>query len=337
VAPPLVGPARRVLCCLSLAAWVLLATEATPSATMDIRAGERPSLKTSLEETERCLLEWAWGHGVARDMPCRPAFCAGSGCRGMVATRAIAEGEVILSIPDHILMSADSAVQCSVVRALLLRANLAGEQLCERQVLSAHLLLERHKGASSKWCAFLSSLPMAYDTVEYWTDEDVASLQHIPLLKMARMRRAMIRQEFSQLRGLLREDGTAGCSGSGDGEIDELSEVLSWEAYRWAAATVSTRSCHYVPTSTLARGLHGEKVGTLVPVLDMLNHSPQSLVASCALSDAELPRDRSYQVKALHAYQTGDEIFIHYGPWPNSGLLQHYGYVWKNVGNGRAG
>ena len=276
------------------------------------------------EETgeEKDLLEWAWAQGVARDMPCRPVFCAGSGCRGMVASRPITKGEVILAIPSDILMSGDSAVQSPAVCAVLESAKCEGEQLCERQVLAAHLLLERHKGPSSKWHAFVASIPCAYDTVEYWTHDDVASLQHMPLVKMALTRRAMIREEFDQLCRLLERHG-----GLGEEGARELKEILTWDSYRWAAATVSTRSCHYVPTSVRARELRGEKVGTLVPLLDMLNHSPESTAASCALSDAELPRDRAYQVKAVRAYKKGEEIFIQYGPWPNAGLLQHYGCV----------
>ena len=68
---------------------------------------------------EQQLLEWAWQNGVSRDMPVRPAFCADAGCRGMVATRDIAEGETIISIPQHLLMCADTALICPIVTDVL--------------------------------------------------------------------------------------------------------------------------------------------------------------------------------------------------------------------------
>ena len=51
------------------------------------------------------------------------------------------------------------------------RARSADERLCERQILALHLLVERQKGAKSKWQPFISSIPTAYSTLEYWRDE----------------------------------------------------------------------------------------------------------------------------------------------------------------------
>ena len=122
---------------------------------------------------EQGLLEWAWRHGVSKQMPVRPALCQEAGCRGMVATRAIAEGETILSIPRSLFMSADSALECPLVLDLLERARNAGQCLCERQILAVHLLVERHKACKSKWMTFISSIPSEYSTLEYWRDADV--------------------------------------------------------------------------------------------------------------------------------------------------------------------
>jgi hypothetical protein len=122
---------------------------------------------------EQGLLEWAWRHGVSKQMPVRPALCQEAGCRGMVATRAIAEGETILSIPRSLFMSADSALECPLVLNLLDRARNAGQCLCERQILAVHLLVERHKACKSKWMTFISSIPSEYSTLEYWRDAEV--------------------------------------------------------------------------------------------------------------------------------------------------------------------
>jgi len=168
-------------------------------------------------------------------------------------------------------------------------------------------------------------------------------LQHAPLLRLAHARRAAVRAEFAQLLLLLQpahktavdtsvqhpshasHAGRAGDVGDGRGMVVE--DVLNWEAYRWAAATISTRSCHYVPVHPLACELQGEKVGTLVPVFDMLNHEPESSQAAvCKLSDSGV-HERCYSVVAARRYGEGDEVKIEYGAWGNAGLLEHYGFV----------
>lgn len=137
-------------------------------------AGPRAAEGRCASASEQQLLEWAWRHGAGpREVPVRPALCPESGCRGMVATRTIAESETILSIPRSLFMSADSALECPLLVDLLARARNAGQCLCERQILAVHLLLERHKGVKSKWRTFISSIPTEYSTLEYWRDADV--------------------------------------------------------------------------------------------------------------------------------------------------------------------
>jgi len=79
----------------------------------------------------------------------------------------------------------------------------------------------------------------------------------------------------------------------------------------WAVATISTRSCSFEHRAAIPR-LGDERAGALVPVLDLLNHSPeQPSVAECGFARAT----RDYQVRAQRAYRAGEQVLIHYGPW----------------------
>jgi hypothetical protein len=65
------------------------------------------------------------------------------------------------------------------------------------------------------------------------------------------------------------------------------------------------------------------KSGCLVPILDLLNHSPCDEVAVCELNEAS----SCYIVRSGVDYSAGDEVLIHYGDWGNDKLLEYYGFV----------
>ena len=64
----------------------------------------------------------------------------------------------------------------------------------------------------------------------------------------------------------------------------------------------------------------------LVPILDLLNHSPRADVATCALDEAGL----HYVVRTDVCYSEGDEVLIHYGDWSNGKLLEYYGFALRD-------
>ena len=60
----------------------------------------------------------------------------------------------------------------------------------------------------------------------------------------------------------------------------------------------------------------------LAPFADMLNHSSE--VKQCHVYDAS---SKNLSVLAGKDYEAGDQVFINYGPIPNSRLLRLYGFV----------
>ncbi|RHY88177.1 hypothetical protein DYB35_006410 [Aphanomyces astaci] len=82
-----------------------------------------------------------------------------------VAASPIAAGEEILSIPMGNVMSAQSAKEGRI--HLLVDAN---PHLPPAVVLALHLLEEKHKGPSSKWHSFISTLPKTFHSTIFLSD-----------------------------------------------------------------------------------------------------------------------------------------------------------------------
>ncbi|RQM19948.1 hypothetical protein B5M09_008109 [Aphanomyces astaci] len=82
-----------------------------------------------------------------------------------VAASPIAAGEEILSIPMDNVMSAQSAKEGRI--HLLVDAN---PHLPPAVVLALHLLEEKHKGPSSKWHSFISTLPKTLHSTIFLSD-----------------------------------------------------------------------------------------------------------------------------------------------------------------------
>lgn len=66
----------------------------------------------------------------------------------------------------------------------------------------------------------------------------------------------------------------------------------------------------------------GNSIRLLAPFADMLNHTPD--VKQCHVYD---PSTGNLSVLAGKDYEVGDQVFINYGPVPNSRLLRLYGFV----------
>jgi hypothetical protein len=166
------------------------------------KAGYLHGMSTQ-SETERKLFAWAHANELSTDLPIRAAFCEDTSCRGLVAARSISKDEVVISIPQKLLMNLDTAFACPLVQAVWEFAQSEHITFSERQVLVLHLIIENRKGTSSFWHPFLSSMPLEYDTLENWQESTVAHLQFPALIRMATLRRATIQKEYQQLQSAL--------------------------------------------------------------------------------------------------------------------------------------
>ena len=97
---------------------------------------------------------------------------------GLVATADIARGELLLSVPAPLCLTA------------LPGPSEGEDNLHEGHRLCLRLLGEHCRGPASQWHAWVTSLPTAFETPLHWPDLDVRLHGHPALLARAREERA---------------------------------------------------------------------------------------------------------------------------------------------------
>lgn len=90
--------------------------------------------------------------------------------RQLGASRDIAEDEELFVIPDDLILS----VQNSEARSVL---GLDDKQLGPWLSLIITMIYEYYQGEQSKWYPYFRILPSSFDTLMFWTDEQLSELQ----------------------------------------------------------------------------------------------------------------------------------------------------------------
>ena len=295
----------------------------------------------------RRLVRWCQKNG-ALGGPIAPAEFADSG-RGFCATRDVAAGEMLLAIPERLLLSHASARRRPGL-AELVDCRCCGGPLAPETMLALHLLLEVAQAAGSPYAAYVASLPHTYDTPLHWSLAEVDALPDESERAAALATRAAVDDErravltrlerhadelgegLIQLRELLRRGSSPGPAATG--------------TWTWAWSTVMTRTM-FVPedcgddgggggdgerrSNSSGAGASGDcalyraasdrrQCYALVPLADLFNHSS----AKC---DAGFNRATGmYEFRAPRAYRRGDEVCLCYGFHTNAQLLLQYGF-----------
>ena len=102
-------------------------------------------------------------------MPATFEYPWGTG-RGALAKYDVAPGDIVVSVPQHLLLSLD-AVAASELAILGMT-----DRLSDATQLAAFLLHERNLQERSVWHPYLQILPTSYDTTLYYSPADRAAL-----------------------------------------------------------------------------------------------------------------------------------------------------------------
>ncbi|KAL7742601.1 hypothetical protein ACLKA6_012739 [Drosophila palustris] len=130
--------------------------------------------------------EWAVAGGVQSDAV-EIAIFPGYGL-GLRATRDIAEGEQVLSVPRQLMFSEEqlSSAERQMYSKLPQLTNLN---------LAYALVIEKMRGANSSWYPYINTLPSRYNTVLYFTVQQMQQLRGTSVLSAAlRQCRVVARQ-----------------------------------------------------------------------------------------------------------------------------------------------
>ncbi|KAI8540961.1 hypothetical protein RHMOL_Rhmol08G0025800 [Rhododendron molle] len=316
-----------------------------------------------MEEEERenleSFLKWASELGISdSNQPPESSSCLGqslcvsffpdAGGRGLAAARDLRKGELILRVPKSALMTRESLMRDEKLSVAVSKY----PSLASTQIFTVCLLYEMNKRKSSWWYPYLMELPRSYDTLACWGHFETKALQVDDAIWAAE--KATSKAEFSWIEAI-----------SLMKELNLKSRTLTFRAWVWASATISSRTLH----------IPWDDAGCLCPVGDLFNYAAPGEDALDS-EDSFVTDDRSswrnassiwngetteqYDVEQLDVnllrltdggyekdvsaycfysrknYQKGEQVLLSYGTYTNLELLEHYGFLLDENPNDKA-
>lgn len=233
-----------------------------------------------------------------------------------MATQDLSEDEELFSIPRASILTNETTD---------LPANLRKE--LDHPWLSLILVMvhEYLKGTESSWYPYFNLLPETFDSLMFWSDEELQSLkgsavvdkigkesadstfteQLIPLIAQHANIFQTAGRSNDELLSLCHRMGSTIMAYAFDLEKPETSQPHK-EEEEWEEDSEES-------AISLPKGM--------IPLADMLN-------ANADHNNAKLfYQDDKVVMKTLHPVRAGEELFNDFGPLPRSDLLRRYGYV----------
>ena len=212
------------------------------------------------------LLKWAKMNGISFGK-LRPAYFPATG-RGLMACKKLNSGDLVISVPENMLITAKTAEQSDIGKQLI---TLRPKPLL---MLCVFILYEKHRGKSSFWHPYIITLPWSFNTPAYFNDEELNALPS-SLREQCTTQIIAVHESYEELKGLLES--------STDVLEKAFLDNLTFDEFKWAWFVINTRSVYKadkVVTSTIAMGtLKTENAYALAPVLDLLNHTDTAEVS----------------------------------------------------------
>lgn len=264
------------------------------------------------------FLAWLKSNGATISSSVQLADLRGRAAgRGVVATQNLSEDEELFSLPRASILTSETTD---------LPANLRKE--LDHPWLSLILVMvhEYLKGAESSWYPYFNLLPETFDSLMFWSDEELQLLKGSAVVD--KIGKESADSTFSeQLIPLIAQH--ANIFQTGGRSNDELLSL-----------------CHRMGSTIMAYAFDLEKPETaqsqkedeeweedeeeaegatlpkgMIPLADMLN-------ADADRNNAKLfYEDDKVVMKTIKPVHAGEELYNDFGPLPRSDLLRRYGYV----------
>ncbi|KAF1933619.1 SET domain-containing protein [Didymella exigua CBS 183.55] len=248
--------------------------------------------------------------------------------RGVVATQDIAEHELLFRIPRSAILSVENSILSKEIPAATF------ETLGPWLSLILVMLYEYLNGEASNWATYFSVLPAEFDTLMYWSEDELAELQASAVVN--KIGRDSANEMFlEQLIPVVKE--FAPIFFADDERAPQKAEEMRDErnlALMHRMGSLIMAYAFDVEPSVLKKDVDEEGYASededealpkgMVPLADMLNADGDRNNA-CLFYEAS-----SLDMKALKPIRAGEEIFNDYGPLPRSDLLRRYGYITDN-------
>lgn len=238
--------------------------------------------------------------------------------RGVVAVQDIAEDEELFSIPRSacVLTAENSSLSSDIVQQV--------EDPWFSLILA--MTYEYRLGQASKWHPYFEVLPAEFDTLMYWTDQELAFLQGSAVVD--KIGKQTANQTFAEkITPIVRQhEATFKAEHLTDDDLLALLHRMGSTIMAYAFDLESSTQ----PSKSEEDGWEEDSdAGTIspkgmIPLADMVN-------ADADRNNAKLYYEEDKVVmKAIKAVKMGEELFNDYGPLPRADVLRRYGYVTNN-------
>ena len=233
---------------------------------------------------------------------------------GLVARAPISKGSCILEIPRPLMMSIANSSQLNAeLKSLIDQDQLISRTppLCLALFLLDHKLNQKE---ASFWAPYINILPRTFDIPLYWDPPHFATLRKSLSLTTYRQSVGIIVNtalQYCHVFSILSRLGAA---------APFALEHFTWTNFRWAISVVLTRQNELPSVSSPSLSQTAAPVA-LIPFWDMCNHDTGEMTS---FYNVETDRLES---SAIRDYCPGEQVFMFYGPRPNSQLLLFSGFV----------
>ncbi|KAG0168983.1 hypothetical protein DFQ28_005287 [Apophysomyces sp. BC1034] len=222
-----------------------------------------------------------------------------SGIGSVYATETVNENESFATVPFRL------AITETVARKTF---PYLSDVSC-RIVMSLFLVHEKLAGDGSFYAPYLNVLPEKIMTPFFYNEDDMRYLENTNLATATGERKKAVFEAFQQVLGRLSNDIKR--------------EQITWDNFLWAYTVLTSRAFPY----TLIDPTHKEPSEVLFPLVDSLNHKPNTKITWMRSGDDETGSLSFVSGQTFHA---GEQMYNNYGPKSNEELLLGYGFCFES-------
>lgn len=245
-----------------------------------------------------------------------------------MAAQDIAENELLFTIPRSAILSVENSILSSEIPKATF------DHLGPWLSLILVMLYEYLNKDASNWAPYFAVLPSEFNTLMFWSDDELAQLQASAVVH--KIGRQSADESFrTELIPAIKE--FASVIFAGDAQAQEKAAEMESDQGMMLMHKMGSLIMAYafdVEPAHSQKEIDEEGYASededealpkgMVPMADMLNADADRNNARLFYEEATLT------MKALKPINAGEEIFNDYGPLPRSDLLRRYGYVTDN-------
>ncbi|OAL34382.1 hypothetical protein AYO20_06435 [Fonsecaea nubica] len=245
--------------------------------------------------------------------------------RGAVAVEDIEEDEELFAVPRSLVLTATTS---SIPPAVLEPLNESGQWV----LLIVTLIYEYLRKEKSPWHAYFQVLPTKFDSLMFWNDAELKTLQASAVVDKIRKDDTEESWKEEMLPVMLSHPDLFPVAGHSD--ADRTKELI--RLAHMAGSSIMAYAFDIDKDDDRDDANNGsedemevdddedEPLKGMVPFADMLN-------ADADRNNARLFQENDYLImRSTKRINANEQIFNDYGPLPRSDLLRMYGYITDN-------